>query len=188
MTPETAKTVLLFVTAALALVSAYHQFIRFRGAKLVALERPGAEPQTATTMKYSDLPPEIRNQYPDYKDPRGCNALVRVPFANEGDRAGYVKILSVRLPDGALQGPEAKARVRSSFYTYCVVPAFGIGLHLILLRNLPVLDVDTKIKLEIDMELVRVHPLTRRHNVKRMKNYEIEVLLKAPNPELIQPT
>jgi hypothetical protein len=139
-------------------------------------------------MKYSDLPPEIRNQYPDYRDPRGCNALVRIPFANEGDRAGYVKILSVRLQDGVLQGPEARARVRSSFYTYCVVPAFGIGLHLILLRNLPALEADTKIKLEIDMEFVRVHPLTRRHNVKRQRNYEIEVLLKAPNPELNQTT
>jgi hypothetical protein len=185
MNIELIKTIILCVTTVTTGATAYHQFIRFRGAKLVPLDRSGTEPQTSIVLKYPDLPSEIRNQYPDYRDPRGCHAIVRIPFANEGDRAGYVKFLRVNLPDGILQGTDMNARVRCSFYTYCVVPAFGIGLHTLLLRNLP-LQTDTKIKLEIDMELGRAHPFSRKPDTKLERCYVVEVLLKAPSPELMQ--
>jgi hypothetical protein len=158
MTSDDFRTLALAVAATISIVTAYHQFLRFRGARLVMLDQRGSTPQKSTILKYLNLPAEIRNQYPDYSDPRGYHALVRIPVANEGDRAGYLKISDVRIQGGSMHGFESRNHVRTSYYTYIVVPAYGIGLHTILLRNLPLIEVDTKISLELDIELGRVSP------------------------------
>lgn len=186
MDTEAIKTATLVITATIALITAFHQFFRFRGARLVLLDQDAEHPQKSTTLKYESLPPEIRNQYPDYHDWRKHYALVRIPVANEGDRAGYVKVLAARLEHGIPEEIDPKTHVRFSYYTYTVVPAFGIGLHTILVRNLPGVEVNTRMRLSLDLELGGVHPWRKGHSVREVMRFPLEVLLQAPNRELLQ--
>ena len=154
-----------FVISLIALcvtgLSAYLQYIHVRGPRIRLLDINDTEAQKSSVLLYENLPPLISHDYPNFHDKRRHHAIVRVPLANEGDRSGYSKLLSVQV-EGPVEGIAVEERVRPSFYIFVVLPAFSIGLHTILLRNLPPIEAELPITLLLTIEVGGIKPRFKR--------------------------
>ena len=161
------------------------QHVYVRGARLLILEKKGSKPQRSTVLPYESLPGEITNQYPNYHDPTGNYALVRIPVANEGDRAGYMKLLSVSVDQSnPFYRLKAEESVRFSYYSFLLVPAYSAALHTILVRNLPDdFNPEAGLVLLLEVEFGGSTALFKRANL-RSETVRVTVELKNPNREL----
>jgi hypothetical protein len=171
----------------ISLIALYLQHLRIRGPKLRFMEddaRTGSSdntPQISTILPYATLPVEIRNRYPDYREEGDC-ALLAIPVVNEGDRSGYMKVLTADADSGVYNRNE-RERIRFSFYTYLAVPAFSAELHTMLIRNLPRKDNRHGI-LTVKVKYQFTSFSWRKRLCYRTEEKYIQVELQPPNPEL----
>ena len=74
---------------AVSLIGVYLQWFRVRGPVIALLNTQ--DEQRAVLLPYSRLPQSIQQNFPEYKEKFQGYALVRLVFANSGDRAGFAE-------------------------------------------------------------------------------------------------
>lgn len=134
--------VLAFCVSVLTLVL---QFLRVRGARITVLASEFSTRQQARLITYDALPANVRNTFPRLPNASPYYALLEIPIANEGDRAGYASVVGVSSPP--------TNRIEASFYNHAVVPAYGIAVHQLLLSNFSADDEGKSFELRVKLEL-----------------------------------
>lgn len=132
-----------------SLVTVYLQWFRVRGPVISLLNQD--EEQRAILRPYEGLPEIIQQQFPEYKEKYPGYALVRLIFANSGDRAGFTKIVKVQLESPTI-GWSEKDQIKFSYYTHNLVPAFSLVQQDLVLRNIPPIDAEKELNLVVSIE------------------------------------
>lgn len=158
--------IISIVALLLSMFSIYQQWIKPRRPRIAFL--PEVK-HRSVLRPYKGLPTRYQQDYPDYHDPNPGYAIVHLPFGNTGNGSGLVKVAKVHV----VNRPEIKA----SFYNYLVVPPGEISLHPIVLRNIPPIQTDEEIELEVEFEWGE--PQKSDFLKKGSRKYRMSVELKA---------
>ena len=141
-------------TAVAALILSLITFLldRLRKKEANVLLLNDGEKQDTVPRPYDRLPESAKRDFPEYEDPHPLYALVRLVFANIGDRPGYARIDRVNVVAPWMQSEIGDGAITVSNYTYALVPPHSVTDRVIMLRNIPlecgVVEIEVKLYLE----------------------------------------
>ena len=96
-------------------------------------------------------PESIRQMFPEFHEKYPGYIALDLPFANPGDRTGFVRVEGVRVENAEVT-TVAEDMIHASFYAYMPIPSGDIVVHRILVRNIPPITSERKLPLAIDIE------------------------------------
>lgn len=153
-----------------------HERFTFRGPRL-SLENDLSKqdtPQRTVVMTFEQLPPSIRERFPEYGS--GLHyALASLVWLNLGDRAGAVYIKGIRA-----SGP---CHMEGSWYSYVPIPPDSVHAEIVLIRGIPP-ERETHVTLEIDYEWLQIRWWRRSKRLLRVGAALIQVIVTPPDVPL----
>ncbi len=159
----------------LSLVTIYFQWFRVRGAKIELLNTN--DKQRSIVRYYAGLPSNIQDAFPNYPDIQSGHGLVKLVFGNSGDRAGIASIQKIEIKN-------AHELIKSSYYSYILVPAYEIVEKDILLRNIPIGPHSIEVEIVLTIEWGGYHPRSGGylHKGIMQKTLQIDLIPPPENP------
>ncbi len=158
----------------LSMFSIYQKWLKPRHPKIAFLINP-EEKHRSVLRPYKGLPSKYQQEYPAYPTKYPGYAIVHLPFGNVGDEAGLVKIKKVEVQNPA--GWAREDKIEASFYNHCIVPAGGLTLHTIVLRNIPPVSDEKVVTLTVSVEWGEPDSRTGAFVRKGGKEYPLQVLI-----------
>lgn len=152
----------------------YFQWIHARGARVTLLN--DGDRQGSAVHPWSALPRNVQNDFPEFEQKYPGYALVRLLVLNTGDRPGFLKIESAVAVWPSVS-TVSDDRPHVSYYTYVLVPALAVTDKLIVVRNLP--DVEMKTDITVRLRLTTGGPAGRfrKHLRRESFNCELQICL-----------
>lgn len=169
------SVVISIIALITSLISIYLQWFRVRGPIIALLNTEGE--QRAVLLPYGRLPQAIQQHFPEYKEKFQGYALVRLVFANSGDRAGFTEIKKIEVQNPPAPSWAEADRIRASFHSYALIPAYEINSHEILLRNIPPIDKEMVIDVAVEIDWGGPNPRTGEYKRKGTIKQRLKVLL-----------
>ena len=158
-----------------SLVGVYLQWFRIRGPIIARLNTQ--DEQRTMLLPYRGLPQSIQQYFPDYKEKSQGYALVRLVFANSGDRTGLAEIKKVEVQSSPALGWPVTDRIKASYYNYTLVPAYEISSPEVLLRNISPIDGERVIEVDVEITWGGANPRSGEYKSKGTIKQILRVLL-----------
>jgi len=170
-----AGTVIALFALLVSLISAYFQWFRIRGPIISLLNRD--EEQRAVLRPYEGLPYVTRQQFPEYREKYPGYAIVRLVFANSGDRAGFTKIVKAQVENPVPAGWSEKDQIKVSYYSHNLIPAYNLVQQDIILRNIPPVDADKEISFVVNVDWGGPNAKSGEYNRKGVIESKLKMVL-----------
>jgi hypothetical protein len=167
--------VIALVALLVSILSVYFQWFRVRGPVITLLNND--EEQRAVLRPYEGLPEVTRQLFPKYEEQYPGYAIIRLLFANSGDRAGFARITKVEVTDASVSSTPEAGAIKPSYYTHSMVPAYSLTTHDIIIRNIFPVDTSKELQLAARVEWGGPNPRNGQYEAQGTMECKLKVIL-----------